>query len=235
MAQDDTGARLFGVDKDPFALIATERRALADLVDGLDEQQLATPSLCGAWTVKDVAAHLMAAEEGAVTEFLVAWVRSGFSFDRANQRMTAARAGRPVSELTALMREHAESRFTPPTMDWHAPLTDVMIHREDIAVPLGLPSDRPVESWRHVLDFVVTPKARRGFGARPVARRTPGRDGRRVVARGRPRGDRTGGGAGPRHHRSADGAGGPERPRQGISGDLWPVEPRTVETQLKRG
>ena len=166
MAQDDTGARLFGVDKDPFALIATERRALADLVDLLDEQQLATPSLCGAWTVKDVAAHLMAAEEGAVTEFLVAWVLSGFSFDRANQRMTAARAGRPVSELTALMREHAESRFTPPTMDWHAPLTDVMIHREDIAVPLGLPSDRPVESWRHVLDFVVTPKARRGFGAR---------------------------------------------------------------------
>ncbi len=151
---------------DPFALIATERRALADLVDGLSEEQLATPSLCGAWTVKDVAAHLMAAEEGAVSEFLVAWVRSGFSFDRANVRMTAARAGRPVGELTALMREHAESRFTPPTMDWHAPLTDVMVHREDIAVPLGIPSDRPVESWRHVLDFVVSPKARRGFGVR---------------------------------------------------------------------
>jgi uncharacterized protein (TIGR03083 family) len=151
---------------DPFALIASERRALADLVDGLSEAQLAAPSLCGAWTVKDVAAHLMAAEDGAVTEFLVAWVRGGFSFDKANQRMTAARASIPVPALTALMREHAESRFTPPTMDWHAPLTDVMIHREDIAVPLGLPSDRPVESWRHVLDFVVSPKARRGFGVR---------------------------------------------------------------------
>ena len=33
------------VDKDPFALNATERRALADLVDSLDEEQLATPSL----------------------------------------------------------------------------------------------------------------------------------------------------------------------------------------------
>ena len=93
-------------------------------------------------------------------------MRSGFSFDRANRRMTAARSGIPVSELTALMRKHAESRFTPPTMDWHAPLTDVMVHREDIAVPLGLPSDRPVDSWRHVLDFVVTRKARRGFGVR---------------------------------------------------------------------
>jgi uncharacterized protein (TIGR03083 family) len=148
---------------DPFGLIATERRALADLVDGLSEAQLATPSLCGAWTVKDVAAHLMAAEAGAVSEFLVAWVRGGFNFDKANQRMTASRTSIPVRELTAMMREHAESRFTPPTMDWHAPLSDVMIHREDIAVPLGLPSDRPVESWRHVLDFVVSPKARRGF------------------------------------------------------------------------
>ena len=148
---------------DPFALIATERLALADLVDELTEAQLATQSLCGAWTVREVAAHLMAAEDGAVSEFLVAWVRGGFSFDKANQRMTAARASMSVAELTALFREHADSRFTPPTMDWHAPLSDVMIHREDIAVPLGLPSDRPVESWRHVLDFVVSPKARRGF------------------------------------------------------------------------
>jgi len=148
---------------DPFASIASERRALADLVDGLTDGQLATPSLCGAWTVKEVAAHLMAAEQGAVSEFLVAMVLGRFSFDRANRRMTAARASLSVAELTALMREHADSRFTPPTMDWHAPLTEVMVHREDIAVPLGLPSDRPAELWGQVLEFLVSPKARRGF------------------------------------------------------------------------
>ena len=178
-----------------------------------------------AWTVKDVAAHLMAADEGAVREFLVAWVRGGFSFDRANQRMTAARAAMPVSELTALMREHADSRFAPPTMDWHAPLTDVMIHREDIAVPLGLPSDRPVESWRHVLDFLVSPKARRGF----VAGRLPGV---RLVATdvdwSHGSGPEVTGPAaslalvdlGPRGR-----AGRPERARQGISGDLGRLNP----------
>ena len=157
---------------DPFALIASERRALADLVDGLSESQLATPSLCGAWTVKEVAAHLTAAEEGAVGAFLVAWVRGGFSMEKANQRLTAARASMPVARLTALMREHAESRFTPPTMDWHAPLAEVMLHREDIAVPLGLPSDRPAEPWRHALDFLVSRKARRGFvpGRLPAVR-----------------------------------------------------------------
>jgi uncharacterized protein (TIGR03083 family) len=161
---------------DPFALIATERRALAELVDGLSEAQLAEPSLCGAWTVKEVAAHIMGGPTGTIGEFLVAMVRGGFSFDKANQRMTATRAALPVAELTVLMREHAEDRFTPPTMDWHAPLSDVMIHREDIAVPLGIASDRPAGSWQHVLDFLVAPKARRGFvkgrlpGVRLVAR-----------------------------------------------------------------
>ena len=148
---------------DPFELIATERRALADLLDGLDEAQLATASLCGAWSVKDVAAHLAGVLTGSSGEFLLAMVASGFSFDRANQRMTATRAAVPIAELTSDLREHAESRFVPPTLGWRAPLSDVMIHREDIAVPLGLPSDRPVESWRHVLDFLVSAKARRGF------------------------------------------------------------------------
>jgi len=148
---------------DPFALIATERRALADLLEGLDPAELAVPSLCGAWTVKDVGAHLAGTLTGSTSEFLVAMLASRFSFDRANQRMTARRAALPVDDLTTVLREHAESRFVPPTMDWHAPLSDVMIHREDIAVPLGLPSDRPVGSWRHVLEFLVSPKARRGF------------------------------------------------------------------------
>ena len=155
---------------DPFVLIAAERRALADVVDSLDEAQLATPSLCGAWTVRGVAAHIMTGPTGSMGDFLAAWVRSGLSVERTNQRLTSVRAMLPIRELTSQMREHAESRFTPPTLDWHAPLSDVMIHREDITVPLGLPSDRPVDPWRHVLDFLVTPKARRGF----VRGRLPG-------------------------------------------------------------
>lgn len=155
-----------------WELIAAERRALADLLDGLGEAQLAARSLCGAWTVKDVAAHLSGGLTGSIGEFLVAMVRGRFSFDRANQRMTASRAGLSIGELTAALREHADSHFVPPTLNWQAPLTDVMVHREDIAVPLGLPSDRPAESWRHVLDFLVSGAARRGFvsGRLPAVR-----------------------------------------------------------------
>lgn len=146
-----------------FALIAVERRALADLVAGLTPEQLATPSLCAGWTVQDVAGHLAGTLTGSLTEFFVAMARSGFSFARANTRMTKAQGARPVAELVATLREHADSHFVPPGMDWTAPLTDTMVHREDITVPLGLPSERPVASWLVALDFLVSPRARRGF------------------------------------------------------------------------
>ena len=42
-----------------FASSALERHRLADLVDDLNETQLATPSLCAGWNVKTVAAHLV--------------------------------------------------------------------------------------------------------------------------------------------------------------------------------
>ncbi len=156
-------------ETDHWALIAAERRALADLLDGLTDEQLAAPSLCEGWTVKDVAAHVMMGPTGTMREFASAMVRGGGRFGAANRIMVERRRSLSRAEVTALLRDHAESRFTPPTLDWHAPLSDLLIHREDIAGALGLPHDRPADPWAHVLDFLVGPKARRGFvrGALP--------------------------------------------------------------------
>ena len=41
-----------------WELIAAERRALADLLDGLTPEQWEAPSLCAGWRVRDVAAHV---------------------------------------------------------------------------------------------------------------------------------------------------------------------------------
>jgi hypothetical protein len=46
-------------DEFVFAAVADERRQIADLLDGLDEAQLAMPSLCVDWDVKTVCAHLV--------------------------------------------------------------------------------------------------------------------------------------------------------------------------------
>ena len=151
-------------------LIAAERRALADLLETFSDEEWATLTLCTAWTVKDMAAHVMVGPTVSMPELAGAMVRARFSLDGAIERMTATRARHTREELIATIRRHAESRFTPPTFDWHAPLSEIVIHREDIVIPLGLPSDRPVETWRHVLDFLVSDTARRAF----VKGRLPG-------------------------------------------------------------
>lgn len=42
-----------------FAAVGNQRRQIADLIDDLDDAQLATMSLCAGWDVKTVAAHLV--------------------------------------------------------------------------------------------------------------------------------------------------------------------------------
>jgi uncharacterized protein (TIGR03083 family) len=146
-----------------WATIAAERRALADQLDTLDDGQWATPSLCGAWTVRDVAAHLVVPHKVKLPSFLVTLTTARFSFDRANEVMTSREAVHPPEEIVADIRRYAEGRFAPPGLGSIAPLTDVLVHGQDIRVPLGLATDGPVEHWAPSLDFVVSKKARRGF------------------------------------------------------------------------
>jgi uncharacterized protein (TIGR03083 family) len=61
--------------EDLFAVLAEERRATADLLAGLTEEQWAAPSLCSAWTVKDVAVHLVPDTGKGLGEFV--WARFG--------------------------------------------------------------------------------------------------------------------------------------------------------------
>lgn len=148
--------------------IAAERSALADQLDGLTPEQWATPSLCSAWTVHDVAAHLVLPHVTSLPSFIAAIVAARGSFPKANVAMTAKVARRSSEELVADIRRYADGHFTPPGHGPTAPLTDIMIHGQDIRLPLGLAADRPVEAWTEVLGFLVSPKARRGFLSKPL-------------------------------------------------------------------
>lgn len=145
--------------------IARARRSLADQLDGLTPEQWASQSLCDAWTVRDIAAHLVMPHHTSTATFLVAMVRARGSFAAANGLLTARDAVRPTADLVADLRRYAASRFTPPGFGWQAPLTDVLVHGQDIRVPLGLPDGDPLSSWTCVLDFLVSKPARRGFAS----------------------------------------------------------------------
>ena len=76
-----------------WSAIHTERAALADDLAQLDDDQWATPSLCGRWTVEEVVAHLTAA--ASIGRFR--WIRSvlaaRFDFDVHNDRRLAEHRG----------------------------------------------------------------------------------------------------------------------------------------------
>lgn len=139
-----------------FAAAALERRAVADLVESLDDSQLATPSLCAGWDVRTVAAHLAAALAPSKRPFLIAAVRHAGNLHRANDAVAREVARRPVAEIVELLRAHADSRFAPPVVGPRGPLTDVLVHAGDIRVPLRLPHDPEGAHVRVALEFVST-------------------------------------------------------------------------------
>jgi uncharacterized protein (TIGR03083 family) len=149
-------------------VIAAERRNLADQLDGLTPQQWATQSLCDAWTIRGVVAHLVMTHKVSIPRFMVAIALARGSFARANVTLTAREAQQPTTELIADLRKFADSHFKPPGFGSEAPLADILIHGQDIRIPLGLDTPGPIEPWRVALDFLVTPKAQRGFSARKL-------------------------------------------------------------------
>ena len=135
-------------------MIAQQRRSLADTLSGLDTRQWTTQSLCRGWTVHDVAAHLLMPLVTSLPKVLVAMTRSGFNFDRANVKLTAAVARRTNDEIVHGLRANADRNFKPPGMGYEAPLTDVIVHGQDIRRPLGIHHAFDPEHLRRSLTFL---------------------------------------------------------------------------------
>ena len=135
---------------DVVARTAVNRRLLADFFDSLDEGQLATRSLCDAWTVREVLGHVVMPVAVGLGSLAMQVVRHRGSVDAASVALASDLARRPVAELTGLLRQHAGTK-TPRPM---GQLADTCIHLRDCARPLGLSDDVTLGDWREVLDWV---------------------------------------------------------------------------------
>ncbi len=129
-----------------------ERLALADLFETLDDEQLSTPSLCSAWTVGDVLGHLASPILLPKADIAKQFLRTP-SFRSATVAWTEQVQRFPVREQIEALRTSADHPFIPPGAGPVAPLTDAIIHGEDVRVPLGLRRDVPAEHLRPALDF----------------------------------------------------------------------------------
>lgn len=119
-----------------WAAVDEQRASLADLLDGLTDAEWETPSLCTGWRVRDVAAHLTLAHmrAGAAIKNLV---RARGSFDRMIYQSAVRQAALPVDAYAPLIRSMIGSRRKAPGVTPLEPLIDVLVHGQDIVLPLG--------------------------------------------------------------------------------------------------
>lgn len=144
-----------------FAAVAEQRRSIAALVEGLDTDQLATPSLCAEWDIKTVAAHLVSDFTDGFWGFLVSGVRHG-NIDRGIDALARRRAQASAAEIAETLRRRAGHRLSPPITGPLSGLTDVLVHGADMRIPLGIPHRPDPQHVARVIDF-LTSRAQLGF------------------------------------------------------------------------
>lgn len=150
-------------DDETFEAIADERRSLAHTLETLTPAQWDHASLCGEWTVRDVAAHLVAPLVIPIWRFGVLMLRTRGNFDEANKMMTELVVRQHGTELVSLLRDRADKRFTPPGRGPAAPLTDIVVHALDICRPLGIARSSPDDRRVVVLDHITGLRGRDAF------------------------------------------------------------------------
>jgi uncharacterized protein (TIGR03083 family) len=125
--------------------IDAHRVNLTALLDDLTPDEWSRPSLCDGWTVRDVVGHL-AFQQSTVWEQVkaVGLARGGMNRIIHDSAVRYARrpTGQLVGEVRALVGKHRPVRFTT----YQESLIDVMVHSQDIVVPLGRPLPIPVEA-----------------------------------------------------------------------------------------
>lgn len=130
-----------------WRVITSERLSLADMLEDLTPEQWDSPSLCSRWRARDVAAHVALAPQMPSARSLMAGaVRARGSFHRLNHDLAVGHANRPTAQLVAELRTHAASRDLPIVTTYRNILFDVLVHGQDIAIPLGIPRTMPTEA-----------------------------------------------------------------------------------------
>ncbi|MBM0227246.1 maleylpyruvate isomerase family mycothiol-dependent enzyme [Micromonospora sp. ATA51] len=130
---------------DVWRAIDDERSSLADLLDDLSGPEWETASLCAGWRVREVAAHLTLAHTG-VRSAAVAMLRARGSFDRMIHDTAVRQAALPVEQYAIRLRGMVGSRRKAPGVTRLEPLLDVLVHGQDIALPLGRSRPMPMDA-----------------------------------------------------------------------------------------
>ncbi|BBX37697.1 hypothetical protein MMAGJ_69790 [Mycolicibacterium mageritense] len=144
---------------DIWRAVDTERRNLHQLLEPLTAPQWRHASLCEQWRVRDVVAHVVLSTEATVGRIMVNLLRARGSIDRmvcetAIRHASNADDRKLLNELRATIGSRFTAVGTTPTDR----LMDLLVHAQDIAVPLGLRHEIPTAAALLALERVWNPR-----------------------------------------------------------------------------
>ncbi|MBW0270020.1 hypothetical protein ATM97_02515 [Nocardia sp. MH4] len=140
-----------------WTAVAVERAGLADLLADLPESAWDTASLCDGWRIRDVVAHLVLATRVTIGSLVVNVIRARGDLDRLIHDTAVRLADRSsTAELLDALRVTVDSRATPIGTTPIDRLMDLLVHGQDIAVPLGIDQVMPTAAAQWSLERVWT-------------------------------------------------------------------------------
>jgi uncharacterized protein (TIGR03083 family) len=120
-----------------------QRLTVAGMLAGLSDDQWRHPSLCAGWTVRDVAGHLAWQQRTSLPAILRDFARARGDLNRTIHDASCRWATRPTDRLVEEIRTLVGRRWHPPGLTHLEVLIDILVHGQDVAVPLGLELDLP--------------------------------------------------------------------------------------------
>ncbi|QSE93652.1 maleylpyruvate isomerase family mycothiol-dependent enzyme [Rhodococcus pseudokoreensis] len=151
--------------------VANEFSDLADLLDGISDEEWDTPSLCEGWRIREVVAHVTMAARYSEERFMTRLRECEFDFTRLSNEIARSDGELATSDLVADLRSDTMRGWTPPGGGYHGALNHVVIHGLDVTVPLGVPRRVPEETIRIVLNDLTAGGGHSNFGVNIEGRR----------------------------------------------------------------
>ena len=146
-----------------WQVVHGERRRLAGDLGDLSAEQWGTRSLCAAWDIHDVLAHLVDTAMTSRLSFVRDMVTARLDFDRANERGIArAKKPEPRETLATLRRVVGLTRTPPASLDTR--LVEAIVHGEDIRRPLAGEGTYPHWAVLRALTYQLRTPVRFGGG-----------------------------------------------------------------------
>lgn len=139
----------------PWPLIRAERGALIADLASLTDVQWSTPSLCAGWTVRDVLAHMTATAKMTTPGFLRKFSASGFRFNTMAAAGVRDELGASPADTLARFKSQLDATTHPPGPAADVMSGDMVIHSQDIRVPLGIAHTFQPEMLTQVAAFTV--------------------------------------------------------------------------------